>query len=183
MLLEPPHLALRPAAEFGRVEQDPVIAAAAPYFARGELGGVVDDPADRALGQARQRGIGLPALDRFLRRVDMDHPRARFAQQQSADAGVAEQVEHVGVGRALAHPVPLRRHVGEEGEMAERRQAGVEADRAARQLPRSEPGDAGPSARRLPRPSRARRSRRASQSSSAGAHIACGSGRTTLTGP
>ena len=29
----------------------------------------------------------------------MDQPRARLAQQQAADAGVAEQVEHVGIRR------------------------------------------------------------------------------------
>ena len=77
ILLEPPDLALRPAAELGRIEDDAVIAPAAPHLARGELGGVVDHPADRPVGHARQRGIGLARLDRFLRGVDMGQPRAR----------------------------------------------------------------------------------------------------------
>ena len=107
MLLQPPHLALRPAAELGRVEQDAVVAAPAPDFARGEFGGIVDDPADRPLGQARQRGIGASALDRLLRRVDMDQPGAGFAEQQRADAGVAEQVEHLGVRRRAPASSPI----------------------------------------------------------------------------
>ncbi len=48
MFLEPPHFPFRSAAELGRIEQDPVIAPAAAHLARGKLGGIVDDPADRA---------------------------------------------------------------------------------------------------------------------------------------
>ena len=54
--LQPPHLALRPPAEFGRIEDDAVIAPGAPDLARGEFRGVVDQPADRLVrhaGQAR----------------------------------------------------------------------------------------------------------------------------------
>ena len=103
MLLQPPHLALGPAAELGRIEQDAVVAAAAADFAGGEFGGVVDDPADRAVGHSRQFGIAPAALDRFLRRIDMDQPRAGVGQGQRADPGVAEQVEDLGVG-ASARP-------------------------------------------------------------------------------
>ena len=153
MLLKPPHLALGPAPELGRVEQDAVVAPLAPHFARGELGRIVDDPAQRPPFHSRQQGIRPRALDRFLRRVDMDDLRARLAQQQAADAGVAEQVEHFGAVGLLAHPVPLRRHVGEEAEVAERRQRGGEFDPVARQRPAAPaPAGAGPSARRLPRP-------------------------------
>src|SRR5262249_2358138 len=48
---------------------------------------------------------------------------------------VAEQVEHFRVRCPLAHPVPLRGHVGEEAEVAEGRQAGMKADIASRQRP------------------------------------------------
>ena len=135
MLLEPPHLALGTAAELGRVKQYTVVAAAAADLARGELGCVVDDPADRPLGEARQRGVGAAALDRLLRCVDMDEAPAGLAQQQRADPGVAEQVEDLGVVRAGLHPVPLRRHVGEESEVAEGGEGRVEAHVAAYQRP------------------------------------------------
>ena len=48
MLLEAPNLTFRSAPELGRVEDDAVIALLPPHFARGEFGGVVDDPADGA---------------------------------------------------------------------------------------------------------------------------------------
>ena len=135
MILQPPQLALGSAPELGRVEQDAVVAPPAPDLAGGELGGIVDQPADRPVGQPRQSRIGLAALDRFFRRVDMDQPPAGLAEQQAADPRVAEQIEDVGVGGPGPHPVPLRRHVGEETEMAEGRQRGVEANIAARQRP------------------------------------------------
>ena len=135
MILEPPQLAIGTAPELGRVEQDAVVAALAADLARGELGGVIDDPAHRAIAHSRQQGVGAAALDRFLRRIDMDQSRAGVGQRQCADAGVAKQVEDVGVVRQGAHRVPLRRHVGEEAQVAEGGQAGVEADLAARHWP------------------------------------------------
>ena len=52
----------------------------------------------------------------------MNQARAGFAQQQRPDAGVAEQVEHLGSVRPRPHPIPLRRHVREERKVAERSQ-------------------------------------------------------------
>ena len=52
MFFEPPDLSFRPASELGRIEDNPVVMLAAPHFARGELGRIVDDPAHRALGHA-----------------------------------------------------------------------------------------------------------------------------------
>ena len=109
MILEPPQFAGRAAPELGRVEQDAVVAPLAAHFARGELGGVVDDPADRPLAHPRQHGVGAAALDRFLRGVDMDHPRAGVGQRQRADPGIAEQVEHVGV---VADRARIKSHCG-----------------------------------------------------------------------
>jgi len=56
--LEPPGFVLRTAPELGRIEDDPVVAAAAADLARGELGGIVDQPADRAAERrsGRRRG-------------------------------------------------------------------------------------------------------------------------------
>ena len=101
MLLQPPHLAVRAAAELRRIEHDAVVAPPAPHLARGELRRVVDHPADRPIGHVRQEGVGLARLDRLLRRIDMRHPRALGRQRQAADAGIAEQVEHlVALGRS-----------------------------------------------------------------------------------
>ena len=97
MLLEPPHFAFGAAPELGGVEQDAVVAAGAADFTGGEFGGVVDDPADRAVGHSRQLGIAPPPVDRFFGSVDMDQPRPGVGQCQRADPGVAEQVEHVGI--------------------------------------------------------------------------------------
>src|SRR6185312_1397401 len=129
------HLARRSAPELGRVEQYAIVAPAAPDLARGELACIVDDPADRAVIETGKRRILFPLLDGFLGGVDVHQPRAGFAERQRADAGVAEQVEHVGVGSTLPHPVPLRGHVGEEAEVAEWGQRGGEADISARELP------------------------------------------------
>src|SRR5690242_5409929 len=65
----------------------------------------------------------------------MNQPRTGFTKLQGADARVAEEVQDIGVAGALAHPVPLRRHVREECKVTERGEGGVEAHRAARQLP------------------------------------------------
>ena len=135
MLLEPPHFAFGAAPELGGVEQDAVVAAGAADFTGGEFGGVVDDPADRAVGHLRQLGIAATPVDRFFGGVDMDQLGPGFAQQKAADPGVAEQVQHFRVGRSLAHEIPLRGHVGEEAEVAEGGQAGMEADLAAGQWP------------------------------------------------
>ena len=67
ILLEPPDLAFGPAAELGRVEQDAVVAPPAPHLARGELARIVDDPADRPVGHARQsRAFSLPCSTDFF---------------------------------------------------------------------------------------------------------------------
>ncbi len=136
-VLEPPDLAFGATAELGRVEDDPVVTLAAAHLARGELGGVVDEPADRTIGCARERGVLARLGDRFLARVYVGH-RAVFAEREGADAGVAEQVECLRVrlsGQLPAHPVPHRSHVGEEAEVAERRALGGEADFVPRERP------------------------------------------------
>ena len=75
----------------------------------------------------------------------MGEPRALGRHRQRADAGIAEQVERLAaLAEPLAHPRPLRRHVGEESEVAERRRLGAEADLLPGQLPalaRHRPGE------------------------------------------
>ena len=89
VLLEPPDLAFGAAAEFWRIENDPVVALAAPHFARSKLGRIIDDPAQRALRDPRKFGIGAGLRDRFLAGIDMGD-RAEPAQRLGADAGVSE---------------------------------------------------------------------------------------------
>ena len=75
----------------------------------------------------------------------MGEPRALGRHRQRADAGIAEQVQRLAaLAQPLAHPRPLRRHVGEEGEVAERRALGAEAHLLPAQLPalaRHRPGE------------------------------------------
>src|SRR5581483_585329 len=108
----------------------------APDLARNELCRIVDQPADRTLRHAGEGGILLARLDRFLGGIDMDETGAGRRQRESADAGIAEQVQRFGsFTQSPAHPGPLRRHVGEEGEVAEGRALGAEAELLPAQLP------------------------------------------------
>ena len=111
----------------------------------------------------------------------MDQPRARFAQQQRADAGIAEQVEHVGVRRAAraSSPIaaPCRERSRGGGTASARRRSGP-SPRAS-----SHCRGTGRCWTQRPPPSSSEPGTKVasgSQSSRAGAHIACGSGRTTL---
>ena len=79
-----------------RVEDDAVVAPAAPGLARDERFDVVDDPADRPVGQARQLGVATRPGDRRPRPVDVGHGRARRGRGQRRRAGVGEQVEDGG---------------------------------------------------------------------------------------
>ena len=59
-------------------------------------------------------------------------------ERQGTDAGIAEQVESLGLGAAFqfaCHPVPHRGHVGKEAEVPEGGALGGEAHIPARQLP------------------------------------------------
>ena len=129
MLLQPPHLTLGPAPELGRIEDDAVIALAPAHLARGELGGVVDDPADRPLIEAAKHRIGPRLRHRFLRGIHMRH-RAKAREGLTAHAGIAEKVERAGLMLALqhlAHPAPHRSHIGKETEVAKGGAIGGEA--------------------------------------------------------
>ena len=77
VFLKLPHFAIGTAAIFGRVEQYAVITSFAPNFARDEFGGILDNPADRALAHARQSGIVARLRHRFFGGIDMHHLRAR----------------------------------------------------------------------------------------------------------
>ena len=65
-LFQPPGLVFGAAPEFGRVKDDPVIAAFAPHFARGEFGRVINQPADRAILHPGQGRIVARLGHRFL---------------------------------------------------------------------------------------------------------------------
>src|SRR3546814_7796859 len=97
---------------------DAVIAPAPPDFARGEFHRIIDQPANGAVGHAGQRLIGLCRLYRLFRSVDMRHPRAPGRHRQRPDPRIAKQVQRLRtLADPLAHPRPLRGHVGEEGEV------------------------------------------------------------------
>ena len=83
----------RPAAIFRRIEHDAVIARGAPLLARRELHGVVDDPADRRVGEPGHRLVLAREADRLLGGIDMGHRGAGPGRQQRGDAGIAEQIE------------------------------------------------------------------------------------------
>ena len=126
-----PNFAIGAAAIFRRIEDDAVIALAAPHFAGGELHRIIDDPADGLVGHVRQRRIGTRGLDRFLGGIHVRHSRPLGGKRQAADAGIAEQVHRgrrVHARQLPAHPGPHRRHVRKEAQMPERRWLHGEAD-------------------------------------------------------
>src|SRR3954454_13737582 len=53
ILLQPPDLAFRPATELGRIEQNAIVALAAPHLTRGELSCIINNPPYRTVGHAR----------------------------------------------------------------------------------------------------------------------------------
>ena len=79
--------------------------------------------------------IVFAVLHGLLRCIDVDELRSRVTEKQGSDACVAEQVQHVGVGCTLSHPVPLGRHVREEAEVPERRQRRMKPNVAAQEFP------------------------------------------------
>ncbi len=131
VFLQTPDFAIGATAIFGRIEQYAVIAAVAPDFAGDEFGGILHDPADGPVRHARQVGIGASLGDGFFRGVDMNHARAAGRHGQRSDASIAKQVHHLRVGfvgSPFAHPVPYRRHVRKEAQMAEGGATGLERD-------------------------------------------------------
>ena len=128
-----PHLALRPAAEFRRIEDDAVVAVAAPALALDEFHRVLADPADLQRLEPAQRLVLARPADRLLRGVDMGHLGAGPGRHQRGDAGIAEQVEHLQPAarrRAIRvlEPLPVGRLLGKHADMAEIGEAAEEGD-------------------------------------------------------
>jgi hypothetical protein len=121
-----------PRPNFGGVEHDAVVAAAAALLALDEADGVLADPADR---QVVQPGDGLvlagPA-DRLLRGVDVHHLGAGLRRDERGDAGIGEEVEDLERAPrrsdAVAHPLPVRDLLRKDADVAERGEAAEEAD-------------------------------------------------------
>ena len=99
-----PHLALRPAPELGRIDEDDVVALAAPHLARHELARVLEDPADRRLSEPRDRLVLLGPGDRPLGGVDVRHLGAGVGRNQRGRAGIGEEIEHARAARRAPRP-------------------------------------------------------------------------------
>ena len=124
MLEEIPHLALGATAELRRIDQDHVVGFAAAHFARRELRGIVDDPADLC-GIEFGRGLVLaPPRHGFLRGVDVGHFGAGLGGEQGSGTGVAEEIEDarrlaLHLGEFTDHPLPVRPLLGKEAQVPE----------------------------------------------------------------
>ena len=101
VLRQPPHLAPRAVAVAGRIEDHGVVAVAAFQLPLDELHRVLDDPADRGVGQAGKLGVAACPGHDVLGRVDVDHFGPGRGRRQRAPAGVGEQVEDFGSFRSL----------------------------------------------------------------------------------
>ena len=95
-----------------RVEDDPGVAAAAPDLAPGERRRVVDDPADRPVGEPGQVRVVARPGDRRARRVHVRDAGPGGGHRERGEPRVGEEVEH---GRrrhrgrsAAAAPAPAR---------------------------------------------------------------------------
>ena len=130
--LQLPHFAIRAAAIFGRIENQAVIFGTAPHLAAQEFQRIIDHPAHRGIGQARQLGILAGGGDAFFAGVNVGHLCAGAGRDQAAHPGIAKHVHHPVARADMARqPIPLGAHVGEKTKMAERRVAGPEIHVAA----------------------------------------------------
>ena len=128
-----PHLAIRAAAIFGRIEDQAVIFRPAPHLAAQEFQRIIDDPAYRRIAQARQGGILASGRHTLLAGINVGHLRASAGRNQAADTGIAEHVHHPIAGLdAAGQPIELAAHIGEEAKVAERRVVGPETHFTAR---------------------------------------------------
>ncbi len=127
-----PDFALWPAAIFRRIQDDAVISAAAPHFARHELAGIFQDPADGQIAKAGEVLIFTGVGDRLLRSIHMGDMSASRSRQQRGKASVAEKVQNLdltaGFGGAcranlLHYPVPVWGLLRKHAHMAEGHEA------------------------------------------------------------
>ncbi|MNS58409.1 hypothetical protein D3C72_913300 [compost metagenome] len=80
--------------------------------------------------EARRFGVLASIGDGLFGSVDVGHVRASGGGGQAGHAGVAEQVQDLGLAQradAGVHPLPVGRLLGEEGQVAERGEAAGEA--------------------------------------------------------
>ena len=98
-------------AEGRRVQDDSVVAPSAPPLAFDERLGVIDDPADRAIGEAGQLGVPTRPADRRPRRVDVGDARASPSEGKGRRAGRRKEIQHLGFGAAGERPEqPIPEH-------------------------------------------------------------------------
>ena len=132
--VELPAVAVRAVAVARRVEDDPVVAAAPARLAPGERQGVVDDPADRPVGQAGQLGVAARPGDGRTRPIDMRRPGPRPAARASVVAPVeANRWRTSGVARP---PRPRRGATARSAHAPETSRPGPRTPAAARASPR-----------------------------------------------
>jgi hypothetical protein len=109
--VEGPDLAAGAAAEGGRVQHDTVVAYAAALLAAQVGQRILDNPADGAVLQARQRLVLARPGHRLPGRIDVGDVGAGLGCGQGGQAGVAEEVEHAqgmaGRARLAGDPVPV----------------------------------------------------------------------------
>ena len=90
---QPVRRAPAPVAVARRIEDDGVVPAFAALLARNESLDVVDDPADRPVGEAGQLRVATGPGDGRPRAVDVGHGRARGRSGQRHCPGVGEEIE------------------------------------------------------------------------------------------
>src|SRR5581483_9866096 len=128
-----PDLVLRPAPELRRVEDDPVIAAAAADLALDEPGRILADRAEGQVAKARQRLVLAGPADRLPRCIDVGDVGSGPGRDERGDAGIGEEVQHLrprlpARGDLAFEPVPVRRLLREDADMAEGGEAAEEPD-------------------------------------------------------
>ena len=103
------------APERGRVEQDAVVAVAAFDFAGEEFVDVVDDPADRVVGEPVELGILACPLHHAFGGIDVAAMCAALGACQCGAAGVGKQVEEFerlfALGRSAARVLVIQLHI------------------------------------------------------------------------
>ncbi len=96
VVLQPPGGPARPVAVRRRVEEDPVVATPASCLAGDEPPGVVDEPADRPVGEPRELRVAPGPGHRGARGVHVRDQGTGTGEREGREAGVGEEVEHRG---------------------------------------------------------------------------------------
>jgi len=140
MVFELPSLALRPATEVRRIEQDPVIALLRRASRRANASASSSTMRTSSSASPEARALSFIQASDVFDAVDVRHREAALGRDQARRAGVAEEIEQFRslereLARASFDPTPVAGLLGEQADVLE----GRRPQAAARAIERDRP--------------------------------------------